>query len=170
MKTVRSSFNDILTDVSPLLVINSESGWYEGWMAAVRYDHAGRRECARRHRRRQQRPGSRLHAGRQPPAPAERERPLPGRAVERAADHAVDGRVQLPPAVRLPLVLGVQPVHGLGLPALRAAVHGGFAGEFAEGRLAFLSSIAPCSGPAGTGPAGPGGSRAARTPGASERK
>jgi len=23
---------DIFTDISPLLVINNESGWYEGWM------------------------------------------------------------------------------------------------------------------------------------------
>src|SRR4029077_7623544 len=33
---------------------------------------------------------------------------------------------------------------------------GGFADEFAQGRLAFLSSVVPGSGPAGTGPIGPG--------------
>jgi hypothetical protein len=26
------AFNDIFTDISPLFVINNESGWYEGWM------------------------------------------------------------------------------------------------------------------------------------------
>src|SRR5262249_51933689 len=33
---------------------------------------------------------------------------------------------------------------------------GGFANEFAQGRLGFLSSIVPGSGPSGTGPTGPG--------------
>ena len=26
------AFNDVLTDISPLFVINNESGWYEGWI------------------------------------------------------------------------------------------------------------------------------------------
>jgi hypothetical protein len=26
------AFNDVFTDISPLFVINNESGWYEGWM------------------------------------------------------------------------------------------------------------------------------------------
>ena len=26
------AFSDVFTDISPLFVINNESGWYEGWM------------------------------------------------------------------------------------------------------------------------------------------
>jgi hypothetical protein len=26
------AFNDVFTDISPMFVINNESGWYEGWM------------------------------------------------------------------------------------------------------------------------------------------
>src|ERR1700732_1458613 len=29
------AFNDVFTDISPLFVINNESGWYEGWMIHV---------------------------------------------------------------------------------------------------------------------------------------
>ena len=91
---------------------------------AVRDDDAGRRDRARGAGRRQQRPGPRLHAS----------TAMPPR-LPSASDHFPDvqtnvvplqlshGRVQLPAAERLPLVLGVQRVHGLGLPALRAAVH-----------------------------------------------
>ena len=39
------------------------------------------------------------------------------------------GRLQLPPAERLPRVLGVQRVHRLGLPAVRAAVHRRHSGD-----------------------------------------
>src|SRR5947207_15418267 len=44
------AFIDIFTDISPLFVINNESGWYEGWMihdlvvppiAPPRSDHGG---------------------------------------------------------------------------------------------------------------------------------
>ncbi len=30
--TKPGAFNDVFTDISPLFVINNESGWYEGWM------------------------------------------------------------------------------------------------------------------------------------------
>src|SRR4029453_16613863 len=41
---------------------------------------------------------------------------------------------------------------------------GGFADEFAQGRLAFLSSVVPGSGPSGPGPTGPGGTGGTHDP------
>ena len=61
-------------------------------------------------------------------ASAERERSVPRPATNVVPLSAQHGRVQLPAAERLPLVLGVQRVHGLGLPAVRAPFTGGIPG------------------------------------------
>jgi hypothetical protein len=133
------AFIDIFTDLSGLFVINNESGWYEGWMihdlivpavAPPRADGhaqfgkmtsadaaaiAGAGDAS-------QQAGQFLHDRRQRHALPE----LTGRVPEQTGEcrfAAVEhGRLQLPATKRLPRLLGVQRVHQLDLPAVRAGL------------------------------------------------
>ena len=87
------AFNDVFTDISPLFVINNESGWYEGWMihditvpavaaASLRWARAIRNNYRARCRdpatngHRQQCCGKHLHRRRPGSSLPERLRPL----------------------------------------------------------------------------------------------
>ena len=119
------AFNDVFTDISPLFVINNESGWYEGWMihditvpnvAAPRKDgHAQFGTITERDADILERmgtgnnvPGKRLHGRRPSSSPPERLRPLPRQTNECRPSSREHGGLQCLPAVGRALLLGVQ--------------------------------------------------------------
>jgi hypothetical protein len=169
------SFNDVFTDISGLFVINNESGWYEGWMihdllvppvAEPRADghHAqfGKMTAADA--------AMFVHRGN-------------GHDTKTGEAFTIDGEdVHLPSAgddfpdtqtnvVPIQLSMGAynclqqSDCHAYWefnqytdwvFPQYELPFTGGFGNTFAEGRVAFLSSVVPGSGPSGTGPKGPG--------------
>jgi hypothetical protein len=167
------SFNDIFTDISGLFVINNESGWYEGWMihdlvvppvAEPRADgHAqfGTMTAADE--------GALLAIGDGHNVPGAMFT-MDGTDVHfpSAGDHFPDLQTNLVP-IQLSMgaynCLQQSDCHAYWefnqytdwvFPQYELPFTGGFGNEFAEGRVAFLSSVVPGSGPAGTGPKGPG--------------
>jgi hypothetical protein len=173
------AFIDIFTDVSGLFVINNESGWYEGWMihdlvvppiGEERADLSGPQF------------GTMTVEDAAALAAMGSEGGLPGNNVPghtltldghpprlpSASDHFPDVQSNLVP---IQLSIGAynclqqsdchaywefnQYTDWVG-PLYELPFTGGFADEFAQGELAFLSSVVPGSGPSGTGPTGPG--------------
>jgi len=119
------AFNDVFTDISPMFVINNESGWYEGWMihditvpaiaapradghaqfgtltesdAAILKKNGGGQQCAGKH----------FHCRRPRSSFPERVRSLPGRTNERGPFAREHGGLQRHATIRRPLLLGVQ--------------------------------------------------------------
>jgi hypothetical protein len=173
------AFIDIFTDISGLFVINNESGWYEGWMihdlvvppvAAPRADGSGAQF------------GTITAADAAALAAMGSENNLPGNNVPGHL-FTVDGKVPHPPGatdhfpdvqtnlVSIFLSMGAynclqqSDCHAYWefnqytdwvFPLYELPFTGGFGNEFAAGKLAFLSSVVPGSGPSGTGPTGPG--------------
>jgi hypothetical protein len=168
------AFIDIFTDISGLFVINNESGWYEGWMlhdlvvpavAAPRNDGSGAQF------------GTMTAADAQALLAMGTHHNVPGRiftqdgqAVRfpRVNDHFPDRQSNVVP---ISLSMGAYnclqqaDCHSYWefnqytdwvFPLYELPFTGGFADEFAQGRLGFLNSIVPGSGPSGTGPTGPG--------------
>jgi hypothetical protein len=167
------AFIDIFTDISGLFVINNESGWYEGWMihdlivpavAEPRADGSGAQFGT-------------MTAGDRDALAAMGPNNTPGNTF------TVDGGdPQLPSAgddfpARQTNVVPIQLSMGAYNCLQQADCHaywefnqytdwvfpqyelpftGGFADEFSQGKVAFLSSVVPGSGPSGTGPVGPG--------------
>jgi hypothetical protein len=166
------AFIDIFTDISGLFVINNESGWYEGWMIhdlqvpEVQVPIDGRVQFGTitpGDARALQRMGGGNNVpgnlftldGNKPRFPS-------------ADDHFPESQSNLVP---LQLSMGAynclqqSDCHSYWefnqytdwvFPQYELPFTGGFGNEFAEGQVAFLSSVVPGSGPAGTGPAGPG--------------
>jgi hypothetical protein len=168
------AFIDIFTDISPLFVINNESGWYEGWMihdvvvpapAPPRADGTGAQfgtitdddaQALLGMGQGNNVKGNLFTVDGMPPRfPSEQ-------------DHFPDAQENV-----LPVMLSMGAYNCLQqsdchsywefnqytdwvFPLYELPFTGGFADEFAQGRLGFLSSIVPGSGPAGTGPMGPG--------------
>jgi hypothetical protein len=131
------AFVDIFTDISPMFVINNESGWYEGWMlhditvpevAPPRPDgHAQFGKITKRDAEilgkmgthTQQCAGEHLYPRRRGPTLPRRNRPLPRQADERRSNSCKHGRLQRHAAVGCALLLGVQLYRDeLGSPAL----------------------------------------------------
>ena len=167
------AFIDIFTDVSGLFVINNESGWYEGWMihdlvvpdvAAPRPDgHAqfGKMTAA---------DAIAVHnIGGHHNVPGELFT-IDGQPVRfpSATDHFPDSQSNLAP---IQLSMGAynclqqadchsywefNPYTDWVFPQYELPFTGGLGDSFAQGKVAFLSSVVPGSGPAGTGPTGPG--------------
>jgi hypothetical protein len=167
------SFIDIFTDISGLFVINNESGWYEGWMIHdVVVPHVA-----------DPRPDGHAQFGRMTQADADAiaamggHNNVPGRMFTldgnaahepRADDHFPDKQTNLVP-VQLSMgaynCLQQSDCHSYWelneytnwvFPLYEQAFTGGQGNTFAQGRVAFLTSIVPGSGPNGTGPTGPG--------------
>jgi hypothetical protein len=168
------AFIDIFTDISGLLVINNESGWYEGWMihdlvvppiADPRTDGSGAQF------------GTMTTEDAAALAALGSGQNLSGgiftkdgQAVhfQREGDHFPDSQTNVVP-VQLSMgaynCLQQADCHSYWefnqytdwvFPQYELPFTGGFANEFSEGKLAFLSSVVPGSGPSGTGPQGPG--------------
>jgi hypothetical protein len=168
------AFIDIFTDISGLFVINNESGWYEGWMihdvvvpnvATPRSDGSGAQF------------GTITAADAAALAAMGDHNNVPGhifttdgKAVHlpSASDHFPDRQTNVVP-VQLSMgaynCLQQSDCHSYWelnqytdwvFPQYELPFTGGFGNEFAEGQLAFLSSVKPGSGPSGTGPTGPG--------------
>jgi hypothetical protein len=168
------AFIDIFTDVSGLFVVNNESGWYEGWMiytldigdvADPRPDGTGAQfgkitaeDAAAL---------AAMGGGNNVPGNLFT---LDGNAPRfpSATDHFPDDQANV---VSLFLSMGTfnslqqSDAHAYWefnqytdwvFPLYEEPFTGGFGAEFAQGRLGFLSSIVPGSGPGGTGPTGPG--------------
>ncbi len=168
------AFIDIFTDISGLFVINNESGWYEGWeihdlivppVAAPRADGSG----------------AQFGTMTAPDAAAlqamSSHHNVPGKIftqdgnpvrLPRATDHFPDHQANTVP---ISLSMGAYNCFQQGdchsywefnqytdwvFPLYEMPFTGGFGDEFAQGKLGFLSSIVPGSGPSGTGPTGPG--------------
>jgi hypothetical protein len=167
------AFIDVFTDISGLFVINNESGWYEGWMihdldvpavAPVREDGTPQ-------------------FGTMTQADADALDALGAGHDVPGARFTTDGNpVRLPsdadvfPAIGtnlVPIQLSMGAYNCLQqadchaywefnqytdwvFPQYELPFTGGFGDTFAEGRVGFLSSIVPGSGPSGTGPTGPG--------------
>ena len=167
------AFIDIFTDISGLFVINNESGWYEGWMihdiivpavAAARND--GHAQF-----------GMLTQADATALVAMGAHNNVPGHAFTKdgnaprlpsPTDHFPDSQSNL---VSVTLSMGAynglqqsdahsywefNPYTNWVFPLYELPFTGGFADEFAQGKLGFLSSIVPGSGPSGTGPTGPG--------------
>ena len=173
------AFIDIFTDISGLFVINNESGWYEGWMihdltvpsvAPPRPNgHAqfGKMTAADA--------AAIAAAGghhNTPAAPGQAPVifTLDGNAVRfpSATDHFPDSQSNVVP---IQLSMGAynclqqsdchaywefNPYTDWVFPQYELPFTGGFGDSFAAGKVAFLSSVVPGSGPSGTGPKGPG--------------
>ena len=169
------AFIDVFTDISGLFVINNESGWYEGWMihdlvvppvAAPRTDGSGPQfgtiiqadaDALKKMGSGNNVPGNSFT--------------MDGNAVHlpSAADHFPDTQTNVVP-VQLSMgaynCLQQSDCHAYWefnqytdwvFPLYELPFTGGFQkDDFAEGDVAFLSSVVPGSGPAGTGPKGPG--------------
>ena len=169
------AFIDMFTDISGLFVINNESGWYEGWMihdvvvppiAPPRSDHGGAQF------------GTMTQADANALAIMGSHNNVPGQIFTRdgnavhfpsATDHFPD---QVTNVVPIQLSLGAynclqqSDCHSYWefnqytdwvFPQYELPFTGGFDNDdFAQGKVAFLSSVVPGSGPSGTGPKGPG--------------
>jgi hypothetical protein len=167
------AFIDIFTDISGLFVINNESGWYEGWMihdlevpsvAAPRAD--GHAQF-----------GTITAADATAIAALGSHHDVPGQLFTTdgnavrfpsAGDHFPDNQSNLVP---IQLSMGAynclqqadchaywefNPYTDWVFPQYELPFTGGLGNSFAQGKVAFLSSVVPGSGPAGTGPTGPG--------------
>src|SRR5262249_49229637 len=167
------AFIDIFTDISPLFVINNESGWYEGWMIHdVRVPDVGplRADGTPQFGMITQDDATALAAmgsGNNVPTHVFTRDGNPPR-LPAASDHFPDVQSNVVP---ISLSMGAynclqqSDCHSYWefnqytdwvFPLYELPFTGGFADEFAAGRLAFLSSVVPGSGPSGTGPIGPG--------------
>ncbi|HEY3205101.1 MAG TPA: hypothetical protein VGL03_15740, partial [Thermoanaerobaculia bacterium] len=167
------AFIDIFTDISGLFVINNESGWYEGWMIhdLVVPDVAAPR------------PDGHAQFGKMTAADATAIHNLGGHhnvpgqlftvdgngvRFPSATDHFPDSQSNLVP---IQLSMGAynclqqadchaywefNPYTDWVFPQYELPFTGGLGDSFAQGKVAFLSSVVPGSGPAGTGPTGPG--------------
>ncbi len=169
------AFIDIFTDISGLFVINNESGWYEGWMihdvmvppiAPLRSDNSGAQfgmitqadaDALKK-----------MGAGNNIPGNIFT---MDGNAVHfpSATDHFPDTQTNVVP-VQLSMgaynCLQQSDCHSYWefnqytdwvFPQYELPFTGGFDNDdFAQGKVAFLSSVVPGSGPKGTGPKGPG--------------
>jgi hypothetical protein len=173
------AFIDIFTDISGLFVINNESGWYEGWMihdlvvppvAPPRADGSGAQF------------GTITAADAVALAAMGGVNNLPGNNVPGHL-FTMDGKAPHPPSatdqfpttqtnlVSIFLSMGAYnclqqaDCHAYWefnqytdwvFPLYELPFTGGFGNEFTQGKVAFLSSVVPGSGPSGTGPTGPG--------------
>ncbi len=168
------AFVDIFTDISGLFVINNESGWYEGWLiydidvpdvadprpgsTAAQFGTITAEDAAML---------AAMGSGNNVPGNIFT---TDGNAVRlpAATDHFPDSQANV---VSLFLSMGAynalqqSDIHAYWelnqytnwvFPLYEEPFTGGFGDEFAQGRLGFLSSIVPGSGPSGTGPDGPG--------------
>jgi hypothetical protein len=168
------AFIDIFTDISGLFVINNESGWYEGWMiydlevpevedprpdgTGAQFGTITAEDAAAL---------AAMGSGNNVP---ENLFTKDGNAprFSSATDHFPGDQANV---VSLFLSMGAYnslqqaDAHSYWefnqytdwvFPLYEEPFTGGFGGEFAQGRLGFLSSIVPGSGPSGTGPSGPG--------------
>lgn len=168
------AFIDIFTDISGLFVINNESGWYEGWMI---HDLVVPKVSAPRS------DGSGAQFGKITAADLSalammgngHNKPrhiftVDGMPVHfpRASDHFPDTQTNVVP-VQLSMgaynCLQQSDCHSYWefnqytdwvFPQYELPFTGGFGNEFEKGKVAFLSSAVPGSGPNGTGPKGPG--------------
>src|SRR6185436_16425787 len=168
------AFIDIFTDLSGLFVINNESGWYEGWMI---HDLAVPSIAGTR-------PDGHAQFGTMTQADADSVVALgdgndvPGHVftvdgdavrLPSASDHFPDTVTNVVPTqVSMGAYNCLQQAdcHAYWefnqytdwvFPQYELPFTGGFQkDDFAEGDVAFLSSVVPGSGPAGTGPKGPG--------------
>ena len=168
------AFIDIFTDISGLFVINNESGWYEGWMihdltvpnvAPPRSDGSGAQF------------GTITAADAAGLAAVGTGNNIPGHIFTMdgasvhfpsAADHFPDHQTNVVPIqVSMGAYNSLQQsdVHSYWefnqytdwvYPLYETPFTGGFGSEFAEGKVDFLNSVVPGSGPSGNGPTGPG--------------
>ena len=161
------AFIDIFTDISGLFVINNEIGLVR------RLDDPRPRACRTSPRRgrtgtpssatmtsadadaiaamgsRNNVPGRLFTVDGKPAHLPRADDHFPDKSDERRSGPAQHGRLQLRCSSPTPLVLGVQPVHQLGLPALRAAVHRRVPRRVLDrAAVALLTSVVPGSGPA----------------------
>lgn len=167
------AFIDIFTDISGLFVINNESGWYEGWMihdlvvppkAAARADgHAQFGTITPADAASIAALGSHHNVPGRLFTTDGNERRLPG-----SGDQFPDHQSNLVP-IQLSMgaynCLQQADCHAYWelneytnwvFPQYELPFTGGLNNDFAQGRVAFLSSAVPGSGPSGTGPTGPG--------------
>ena len=167
------AFIDVFTDISGLFVINNESGWYEGWMihdilvpavAAPRNDgHAQFGTLTQADATSLAAMGAGNNVVGHTFTKDGNTPHLPG-----PADHFPDLQTNV---VSVFLSMGAynslqqsdthsywefNPYTNWVFPLYELPFTGGFSDEFAQGKLGFLSSIIPGSGPSGTGPTGPG--------------
>ncbi|MEP6995665.1 MAG: hypothetical protein ABI968_14175 [Acidobacteriota bacterium] len=167
------SFNDFFTDISGLFVINNESGWYEGWQL---HDVIVPVVAMPR-------PDGHAKFGKITQADADALNKMgnghnvPGRIFTTdgtnvrfpsASDHFPDHQGNtVPVALSMGAFNCLQQAdcHSYWefneytdwvFPAYELPFTGGLGSSFADGRVAFLTSVVPGSGPAGTGPTGPG--------------
>ncbi|HEV8609329.1 MAG TPA: hypothetical protein VGS98_04590 [Thermoanaerobaculia bacterium] len=167
------AFIDIFTDISGLFVINNESGWYEGWMI---HDLEVPSVAAPR-------PDGHAQFGKITAADATAVAALGGHhnvpgqlfttdgnvvRFPSAGDHFPDNQSNLVP-IQLSMgaynCLQQADCHAYWefnqytdwvFPQYELPFTGGLGNSFAQGKVAFLSSVVPGSGPAVTGPTGPG--------------
>jgi hypothetical protein len=168
------AFIDVFTDISGLFVINNESGWYEGWqihdmvvppVADPRSDASGAQF------------GTMTSADAAALAAMGTGQNVPGKIFTSdgmavrptsASDHFPDTQTNVVP-IQVSMgaynCLQQSDCHSYWefnqytdwvFPQYELPFTGGFGDSFAQGRVGFLSSVVPGSGPSGTGPTGPG--------------
>jgi hypothetical protein len=168
------AFIDIFTDLSGLFVINNESGWYEGWqmhdlivppVAATRSDGSGAQFGTMTAADAAALQGMGSHHNVSGKIFTQDGRPV---HFPRSSDHFPDRQTNVVP---ISLSMGAyncfqqSDCHAYWefnqytdwvFPLYEMPFTGGFGDEFAQGKVGFLTSIVPGSGPSGTGPTGPG--------------
>ena len=167
------AFIDIFTDISGLFVINNESGWYEGWMihdlVVPNVRPAG--------------PGGHAEFGKMTQADADAIAAVGNHHDTPGHRFTIDGNSPRPPGANdhfpdnqsnlVPIQLSMGAYNCIQqsdchsywefneytnwvFPLYEQRFTGGMGSTFSQGKVAFLTSVVPGSGPNGTGPTGPG--------------
>ena len=167
------AFIDIFTDISGLFVINNESGWYEGWMIHDLLVPGVRPP----------RPDGHAQFGKITQADADAIVALGNHHNVPGAKFTTDGNNVRPPSANdhfpdtqsnlVPVQLSMGAYNCIQqsdchaywefneytnwvFPLYEQRFSGGMGSTFQQGKIAFLTSVVPGSGPEGTGPSGPG--------------
>jgi hypothetical protein len=166
------AFIDVFTDLAGLFVINNESGWYEGWMihdlvvppvAALRADGTPQFGTMTQNDAdamlalgAEDATGNVFTLDGQPVRPTSPSDDFPSMQTNVVPIQVSMGAYNCLQQADCHAYWEFNQYTDWVFPEYELPFTGGFGGEFAAGRVGFLSSIVPGSGPHGTGPTGPG--------------
>jgi hypothetical protein len=166
------AFIDVFTDLTGLFVINNESGWYEGWMihdlvvppiGELRADRTPEFGTMTQNDAdavlalgAENMPGQVFTLDGQPARPTSAADDFPSVQTNVVPIQLSMGAYNCLQQADCHAYWEFNQYTDWVFPQYELPFTGGFADEFAQGHVGFLSSIVPGSGPHGTGPTGPG--------------